>query len=139
MHVFYDFFYSEINSLYYFHLKMNIFSFAQVFLLFITSSISLSCKAKINLALLFRLKNPESQYTCHKKYGVHLWLSEPFDLVCLQQVCSTRLRFAKRTRASSTYDSYCKLYTQSKKAHFARCALGTQYILLIIYITATVI
>ena len=29
MHVFYDFFYSEINPVYYFYLKMNI-SFAQI-------------------------------------------------------------------------------------------------------------
>ena len=29
---------------------------------------------KINLVLLFRLKNPENQYMSHKKYGVHLGL-----------------------------------------------------------------
>ena len=72
---------------------MNIFTFAQIcsgflvifnnfFLLFITSSISLSYKStKIYLALLFRLKNAENQYMSHKKYGVHLELSGPFDLV----------------------------------------------------------
>ena len=63
-------------------------------------SISLSYKAKINLALLFRLKNPENQYMTHKKYGVHLGVSGPFVLVC---VCSTAY----------------KLHTWSKKAHFA--------------------
>ena len=53
MHVFYEFFYSEINPVYYFYLKMNIFSVAQIcggfliifnkfFLLFITSTILLS-------------------------------------------------------------------------------------------------
>ena len=77
-----DFFYLEINPVYYFYLKLNIFSFAQIcsgffiifnkFCLFITSSISLSYKAKINLAVLFRHKNPENQYINHKKYGVHL-------------------------------------------------------------------
>ena len=62
---FYDFFYSEINPEYYFYCKMNIFTFAQIcdgfliiinkfFLLIIISSISLSYKAKINLAVLFR-------------------------------------------------------------------------------------
>ena len=30
MHVFYDFFYSEINPEYYFYWKMNIFSFEQI-------------------------------------------------------------------------------------------------------------
>ena len=30
----------------------------------------------------FRVKNPENQYMSHKKYGVHLRLSEPSDLVC---------------------------------------------------------
>ena len=89
-----DFFYSEINPVYYFYWKMNIITFAQIcggfsiivnkFLLFIISSISLSYIAKINLALLFWHKNPENQYMSHKKYGVHLGLSGPFDLVCLQ-------------------------------------------------------
>ena len=66
-----DFFYSAINPEYYFYWEMNIFTFAQIcggfliiinkfFLLFITSSISLSYKAKINLALLFKHKNPEN-------------------------------------------------------------------------------
>ena len=53
--------------------------FNEFSLLFITSSISLSYKSKIYLALLFRLKNPENQYMSHKKYGVHLGLSGPFD------------------------------------------------------------
>ena len=44
------------------------------FLLLIISSISLFYKAKINLAVLFRHKNPENQYMSHKKYGVHLLL-----------------------------------------------------------------
>ena len=90
---FYDFFYSEINSVYYFYWKINTFTFAQIcggfliilykfFLLLITSSISLSYKAKINLVVLFRYKNTENQYMSHKKYGVHLGLSGPFDLVC---------------------------------------------------------
>ena len=30
MHVFYDLFYSEINPVYNFYLKMNIFTFAQI-------------------------------------------------------------------------------------------------------------
>ena len=66
---------------------MNIFTLAQIcgrfsiifntfFLLFITSSISLSYKSKIYLALLFKLKNPKNQYMSHKKYGVHLYKKE---------------------------------------------------------------
>ena len=80
---------------------MNIFTFAQIcsgflvifnkfFLLFITSSIMLSYKSKIYLALLFRLKNAENQYMSHKKYGVHLGLSGPFDLVWLQYSSAAR-------------------------------------------------
>ena len=58
------------------HIRTNLWRsfdyFKQVFLLFIISTISLSYKAKINFALLFRLKNPENQYTSHKKYDVYL-------------------------------------------------------------------
>ena len=38
------------------------------------------------------LKNPQNQYMSHKKHGVHLGLSRPFDLVCLQyssSICKT--------------------------------------------------
>ena len=91
---------------------MNIFTFAQIcsgflvifnkfFLLFITSSISLSYKSKIYLALLFRLKNSENQYTSHKKYGVHLGLSGPFDLVWLQYSSAARKTHSPSARACS--------------------------------------
>ena len=64
---------------------MNIFTFAQIcFIIYYFKYISLSYKAKINLAVIFRHKNPENQYMSHKKYGMHLGLSGPFDLVCLQ-------------------------------------------------------
>ena len=105
-------FYSKINPVYNFYWKMNIIRFAQIcggfsiivnkFFLFITLSISLSYKAKINLAVLFRHKNSENQYMSHKKYSVHLGLSEPFNLVCLQFSFSVR----KTHSPSSRYTIY---------------------------------
>ena len=91
---------------------MNIFTFAQIcsgflvifnkfLLLFITSSILLSYKSKIYLALLFRLKNAENQYTSHKKYGGHLGLSGPFDLVWLQYSSAARKMHWPSARACS--------------------------------------
>ena len=62
----------------------------------------MSYKAKINLAVLLRYKNPENQYMSHKKYDVHLGLSGPFDLVCLQypplaRACSPTTRTENST------------------------------------------
>ena len=112
IHVFYAFFYSEINSVYYFYWKMT-FSHSHkfvgdfwllltIFFIFITTSISLSYKAKINLAVPFRHKNPENQYMSHKKYGVHLGFSGPFDLVCLQYSSSVRASSPTTRTANST-------------------------------------
>ena len=91
---FYDFFYSEINSVWYFlsenehfHIRTICGGFLIIlnkfFLLFscrlvvvnrsylvLLLSISLSYKAIINLAVLFRQKNPENQYMSRKKYGM---------------------------------------------------------------------
>ena len=58
-------------------------------------------KKKMNLALLFRFKKAENQYMSHKKYGVHLGLSGPFDLVCLQYSSSVRKTHSPSARASS--------------------------------------
>ena len=91
---------------------MNIITFAQIcggflfivnkfFLLFITSSISLSYKAKINLALLFSLKNLVNQYMSRKKYGMHLGLSGPFDFVYLQYSSPVRKMHSPSARTSS--------------------------------------
>ena len=55
----------------------------------------------INLFSLFRFKNAENQYMSHKKYGVHLKLSGPFDLVCLQYSSSVRNTHSPSVRASS--------------------------------------
>ena len=55
----------------------------------------------MNLALLFRFKNTENQYMTHKKYGVHLGLSGPFDLVCLQYSSLVRKMHSPSARASS--------------------------------------
>ena len=45
----------------------------------------------MNLALLYRFKNDDNQYMSHKKYGVQVGLSGPFDLVCLQYSSSARV------------------------------------------------
>ena len=55
----------------------------------------------MNLALLFRFKNTENQYMTHKKYGVHLGLSGPFDPVCLQYSSLVRKTHSPSARASS--------------------------------------
>ena len=55
----------------------------------------------MNLALLFRFKNAENQYMSHKKYGMHLGLSGPFDLVCLQYSSSVCKTHSPSARASS--------------------------------------
>ena len=73
--------------------------FLKSFLLFITSSISLSYKVKINVAVLFRHKNPENQYMSYKKYRVHLGLS---DLVCLQYSPSARASLLPTTRTANS-------------------------------------
>ena len=52
-------------------------------------NITLSYKKK-QLSSPVKLKNHENQYMCHKKYGVHLGLSGPFELVCLQYSSSVR-------------------------------------------------
>ena len=98
------YFYSEINPVYYFYWKMNIFTFAQIcggffiivskfFLLFITSSISLLYKTKTNLAVLFRHKNPENQYMRVNTCG-------SFNFVCLQYSSSVRKTHSPSPRAS---------------------------------------
>ena len=78
----------------------------------------MSYKVKINLAVLFRHKNPENVYTIHKKYGVYVGLSGPLDLVFAVLVFGSQNALAFGS-CLLTYDSYCKLHTRSKKAHFA--------------------
>ena len=102
---FYDFFYSKINPVYYFYLEINI-SFAQIcggfLIIFSNFFIIYYFKAKINLALLFRLNNSENQYTRHKKYGVHLGCKVGLltSCVCRKYSSSVRKTHSPSARAS---------------------------------------
>ena len=103
MHVFYDFFHSEINPEYYFYWKMNIFTFAQIcseFLIIVNKFYfyylllqvdRTSYKAKINLAVLFRHGNPKYQYMIHK----NMVCTEGLVGLLTSSVYSTRLRFPR--------------------------------------------
>ena len=103
------------------------------FLLFITWNISLSYKAKINLVVLFRHKNPESQYMSHKKYGVHLGLSGPFNFMCLQYSSSVRKPHSPSARACSpttrtTFRAQSVHFAHTRiKKHALNQALYTSY------------
>ena len=84
------YFNSEINSI------SILFLFLQLYKYFVAV-----LRKKMNLALLFRFKKAENQYMSHKKYGVHLGLSGPFDLVCLQYSSSVRKTHSPSARVSS--------------------------------------
>ena len=97
MHVFYDFFYSEINSVYYFYQEMNIFTFAQIcsgFLVILTSFFFnylllqvFRCINQKLFSLVFQTQKRGKSIHESQKIWCAPRASGPFDLVWLQ--CSS--------------------------------------------------